>query len=172
MSSVDLPQPDGPITATNSPGVIVKSTPRSARTGAPSDSNVLRRPRVTTIAALLGHRVILRLNSSCASPRSMSSNTSMRYARTGVFRPFTVCLAERHARRSRSRSAAYVALAEHDAARRPREVLQPLREVHGVADQRVLDALLGAEQRGGDRPGRHADAEAERRRALRQPTAR
>src|ERR1700755_1413153 len=44
LSSVDLPQPDGPITATNSPGVIVKSTPRSARTGAPSDSNVLRRP--------------------------------------------------------------------------------------------------------------------------------
>src|SRR3954447_22663140 len=48
LSSVDLPQPDGPITATNSPGVTVKSTPRNARTGAPSDSNVLRSPCVST----------------------------------------------------------------------------------------------------------------------------
>ena len=46
---MDLPQPDGPITATNSPGFIVKSTPRSARTGAPSDSKFLRSPRVTRI---------------------------------------------------------------------------------------------------------------------------
>ena len=38
LSSVDLPQPDGPITATNSAGAIVISTPRSARTGTPSDS--------------------------------------------------------------------------------------------------------------------------------------
>ena len=36
FSRVDLPQPDGPMTATNSPCVIVMSTPRSARTGAPS----------------------------------------------------------------------------------------------------------------------------------------
>ena len=41
LSSVDFPQPDGPITATNSPGLTVKSTPRSARTGAPSDSKRL-----------------------------------------------------------------------------------------------------------------------------------
>ena len=174
LSSVDLPQPDGPITATNSPGVIVKSTPRSARTGAPSDSNVLRSPcvyhgtgsRPSSDAPLSGHRS----SSSCAI-RSMSSNTSMRYARTGVFRPFTVCSSSGTdvdvgvQRRVR-------ALVDHDAARRPSQVLQPLREVHGVADERVLEPLLGAEQRGGDRPGRQADAEAERRRALRSATAR
>ena len=30
--NVDLPDPDGPVTATNSPGSIVSETPRSART--------------------------------------------------------------------------------------------------------------------------------------------
>ena len=34
LSSVDLPQPDGPMTATNSPPPTIRSTPRSARTGA------------------------------------------------------------------------------------------------------------------------------------------
>ncbi len=62
LSNVDLPHPDGPITATNSPGLTVKSTPRNARTGAPSDSNVLRSPRVKTTTPpairLLGHGVI------------------------------------------------------------------------------------------------------------------
>src|SRR5262249_12960798 len=43
FSSVDFPHPDGPVTATNSPGAATRSTPRSARTGAPSDSKVLRR---------------------------------------------------------------------------------------------------------------------------------
>ena len=38
LSSVDLPHPDGPMTATNSVPSMVKSTPRSARTGAPSAS--------------------------------------------------------------------------------------------------------------------------------------
>ena len=44
FSSVDLPQPDGPITATNSPAAMSRSTPRRARTGASSASNVLRTP--------------------------------------------------------------------------------------------------------------------------------
>ena len=57
LSSVDLPQPDGPMTATNSPGFISKSTPRNARTGAPSDSKLLRRPRVHEDRALVGHGV-------------------------------------------------------------------------------------------------------------------
>ena len=61
LRSVDLPQPDGPITATNSPGSTVKSTPRSARTGAPSDSNVLRSARVATTSAatLVGWSVMV-----------------------------------------------------------------------------------------------------------------
>src|SRR4029079_7850109 len=52
LRSVDFPQPDGPITATNSAVAIEKSTPRSARTGAPSDSNVLRNPCVSTTSPL------------------------------------------------------------------------------------------------------------------------
>ena len=38
-----------------------------------------------------------------------------------------------------------------------------MREVHGVADECVLESFFGAEQRGGDRTGREADAETERR---------
>ena len=49
LSRVDLPQPEGPIRATNSPSPTVRSTPRSALTGAFSASNVLRKPR-TAIA--------------------------------------------------------------------------------------------------------------------------
>ena len=37
-----MPHPDGPMTETNSPVAISKSTPRSARTGAPSDSKFFR----------------------------------------------------------------------------------------------------------------------------------
>ena len=47
------------------------------------------------------------------------------------------------------------------------EILQPLREVHGVADERVLEALLATEQRGRDLAGRQPDAQAERRRVPR-----
>src|SRR5918994_342395 len=45
LSNVDLPQPDGPISATNSPRATSRSTPRSARTGASSASKVRRTPR-------------------------------------------------------------------------------------------------------------------------------
>ena len=47
-SSVDLPHPDGPMSATNSPRRTVRSTPRNARTG--GDRNVLRSPRTTRSA--------------------------------------------------------------------------------------------------------------------------
>ena len=48
LSSVDLPQPDGPITATNSPWATSRSAPRSARTGAVSFSNVRYAARTST----------------------------------------------------------------------------------------------------------------------------
>jgi len=38
FNNVDLPHPDGPMMATNSPCSMVMSTPRRARTGAPSAS--------------------------------------------------------------------------------------------------------------------------------------
>ena len=50
FSSVDLPQPEGPIRATNSPLATFRSTPRSARTGAFSASKVLRTPRMVSAA--------------------------------------------------------------------------------------------------------------------------
>ena len=44
LSSVDLPHPEGPISAANWPRGTVRSRPRSARTGAFSASKVLRTP--------------------------------------------------------------------------------------------------------------------------------
>ena len=38
LSSVDFPQPEGPMIAANSPRSSVSSAPRNARTGAPSAS--------------------------------------------------------------------------------------------------------------------------------------
>ena len=52
FSRVDLPHPDGPIRATNSPSLTVRSTPRRARTGAFSASKVLRTPRTVSAAWL------------------------------------------------------------------------------------------------------------------------
>src|SRR6185312_790582 len=52
FSSVDLPQPDGPIRAAKSPASMVRFTPRSARTGAFSASKVLRTPRTTSAGQL------------------------------------------------------------------------------------------------------------------------
>ena len=49
---------------------------------------------------------------------------------------------------------------------RPGQVLEPLGQVHGVADQRVLEAFLAAEQGRGHVAGRQADAEPERGQAL------
>ena len=49
FSRVDLPQPDGPATATNSPAFTSRSTPRSTGTGRPSGPrNVLVSPRART----------------------------------------------------------------------------------------------------------------------------
>ena len=42
LSSVDLPHPDGPMSATKSPDGTTRLAPRSARTGAFSASKVLR----------------------------------------------------------------------------------------------------------------------------------
>jgi hypothetical protein len=51
-----LPQPEGPMMATNSPRATSRSTRRRALTGTPSESKVLRRPRVwrTASAPLTG----------------------------------------------------------------------------------------------------------------------
>src|SRR5512147_1930942 len=48
--SVDLPEPDGPTRATNSPRRTVRSTPRRACTAVPLEPNTLVRPRVSMIA--------------------------------------------------------------------------------------------------------------------------
>ena len=50
-SSVDLPHPDGPVTATNSPRWTSSDAPRRARTGATSRSNVRYTSRTVTIGA-------------------------------------------------------------------------------------------------------------------------
>ena len=55
LSSVVLPEPDGPVTATNSPGAIARSTPSSATTR-PS-SNVRVTPAKRTSASLTAQRL-------------------------------------------------------------------------------------------------------------------
>src|SRR6516165_3944730 len=156
LSNVDLPHPDGPITATNSPGVIVKSTPRSARTGAPSDSNVLRRPCVSTTSPAVGatpSTCFPAMSPTIFAAISPASRRSPMYQspfhvveHVDAVRPhrrvppFHRRLVERHhvevgvQRQVR-------ALVDDDAARRSSQILQPLREVHGVAHQRVLEPL-------------------------------
>ena len=50
--SVDLPQPDGPMSETNSPGAMSRSTPSSARVGTPSaPAQVFATPRRRTTGA-------------------------------------------------------------------------------------------------------------------------
>jgi hypothetical protein len=60
-------------------------------------------------------------------------------------------------------------LAGHRVAGRPGEVLQPLRQVHRVADHRVLEALGAAQQRSGHLAGGDPDAQPERREPLAGP---
>ena len=48
--SVDLPEPDGPTSATNSPRSTVRSMPRRACTAVPLEPKTLVRPRVSMIA--------------------------------------------------------------------------------------------------------------------------
>ena len=135
---MDLPQPDGPITATNSPRFIVKSTPRSARTGAPSDSKFLRSPRVTRIG--LSSVMVLLLLVTASSDYLVLERAHRRLPALDRL------LAERLALGRRAIERDVCRLAEHEAATRAGEVLQPLCEVHRVADERVLQALFGAEQ--------------------------
>jgi hypothetical protein len=47
---VDLPEPDGPMMATNSPMPISMSTPRTASTDKPPDRYALARPLVRSSA--------------------------------------------------------------------------------------------------------------------------
>ena len=97
---------------------------------------------------------------------------SITNARTVWRRPFDRLLAESARSRPARGAPSHVASLSTMRPGRPREVLQPLREVHGVTDERVLDPLLGAEQRRRDRPGRHADAETEPGELLALPSAR
>ena len=156
LSSVDLPQPDGPMIATNSPGVIgeVDAAQRAHRRalGLERLAQPARRPRrsrLTRRSGLLRH---VRLLDVDAVRRC-----------TGAFRPLTGVLAERLALERGAAAPRAVASLSTIAPGRPRQVLEPLREVHGVADERVLEPLLRAEQRGRDLAGREADAEPERR---------
>src|SRR6266540_2424139 len=63
--NVDLPQPDGPTRAMNSPGAIVRSIDSRAATDFPSISNVF----VTPLAATLAFRKAVGFGSSNPSPR-------------------------------------------------------------------------------------------------------
>ncbi len=100
LSSVDFPQPDGPIRATNSPPSTSRSTPRSARTGAFSASKVLRTPahdqapdrcvvRLIGRTSAVGRAVACRERPGAARPRCQPVDDLARD--TGVSRPLTSC---------------------------------------------------------------------------------
>ena len=137
LRRVDLPHPDGPITATNSPAAHVQVDPR--RTHGPA------RPRLSNV--LRSARDGARPRGSAPfdqSPFSCWSNTlrcglRRREPDAGVAPLHQLRRPRRDSGRSGS-AAAVRAVVEHDATRRPREILEPLREVHGVADEGVLDA--------------------------------
>src|SRR3954447_20416678 len=144
FSRVDLPQPDGPMIATNSPAAMSRSTPRSARTGARSASNVLRTARTVQTSD-----IVLPFHSR---PQTIRVH--------GCLATFDHVLAHRlDVERARDRVDRRTA--QHRGAGRAGEVLQSLREVHGVADERVLDALVESEQRRRDLTRRQSDAEPE-----------
>src|SRR5207302_1743240 len=144
LSSVDLPQPDGPMTATNSAAAIFMSTPRSARTGTPSDSYVLRRSFVLTTSAMLlpplpertglcGRHEINNLDAirdhfGCAAfhERRIHPHSTIRCVQGGVGR-----------------------LTEDDLAARSGEILKSRRKVHRIPHQRVLHPVLGPKKRRG-----------------------
>ena len=55
FSSVDFPQPDGPITATNSPPATATPMPRRARTEAPAAPNVFRSAAILSTSFTSAH---------------------------------------------------------------------------------------------------------------------
>ena len=86
LSSVDLPQPDGPMTATNSPAAMSRSTPRRARTGASSASKVLRTPRTEHTLSISHFRSVVLMR------RRSPAGTRL----TGVSRPLTNSASSAH----------------------------------------------------------------------------
>ena len=111
-----------------------------------------------------------RPRTSCAHPAPSAPVPSVpsdmlridaRYATTGVSRPFTSCASSGRIDAASAQRLDRL-LAQHGRPGRAREVLQPLRQVHGVADDRVLEPLVAPEQRGRDLAGRQPDAEPER----------
>jgi hypothetical protein len=68
--SVDLPEPDGPTTATRSPGSMAKSTPRRISTGPAADGRVSQTPsRVSGAPGLEASYIVFSPGSSGAARR-------------------------------------------------------------------------------------------------------
>src|ERR1700722_985819 len=156
LSSVDLPQPEGPINATKSPEWTTRLTPRSARTGAFSASKVLR-TLSTTKASMSAS--FFRQDVAGSAP---------------VVHQF-VCdhwgLASFHQlgwegdRLPRDLPGVRRALGDHDFAR-VRQLLEPLGHVDCVPDEGVFQPFLRSEEGGRGLPGREPQPEPEGGQAL------
>ena len=178
LSSVDFPQPDGPMIATNSPAATSRSTPRRrAPARARLRTSCAHRPPGTRIAPpdFLTSRL------SPMSPLSLccsfgSCRRHGRFAREPEREhrrlPSLDLLRLQRLERRRVRQRRDGRVGQYRRARRARPVLQALREIHRVADERVLEPLLGTQQRGRDLARRQADAETERLQRSLLPTAR
>ena len=132
----DLPMPGGP-TIVASCGVRVSTAVASARSSRSSSSS---RP---TNGAAIG-RVNAGTSSSSSSTRKVGTGSRLPFSASGSI----------GSARTRSRTSRSVARADQDLAR-PGSLLQPRRDVHGVAGD---ERLAGA---GDDLAGVHADADLE-----------
>ncbi len=149
LSSVDLPQPDGPITATNSPcaDCRVGAAQRPHRCGLLLERSVhrphldgVRRDRPVGLGRRLtaGHRSLLGGRRTVAFGRRVRSVT--RHAPESPVPSPAVGSSFSASPAVRSSCSHVGSLSDGLAG--GGELLQPLAEVHGVADDRVLDPLL------------------------------
>src|SRR5215469_1328675 len=140
FSSVDLPQPDGPVSATNSPELIVRSTPRRARTGAFSASKVLRTPRIckASMVPLIvdPSRFSIKFRPAVTSPCQLEGNN---------WRVTPLHQLRRQWHHAHWGGECLCRRLGDDGLASVGKLLQPLREINGVPDQRVLKSLSRAE---------------------------
>src|SRR5271155_2852238 len=139
LRSVDFPHPDGPIKATNEPFVTVRSTPRNARTGAFSASNVFRTPCTVNAS-------VLSVMSSISRHVQLTSHLHFDLVSDHRTIPSFHQLRRKCRRFHRNGQRASGGIRQ-DGLSRGGQLLEPLRQVHRVSHQGVLQPFLRAEQR-------------------------
>src|SRR3984957_18369452 len=151
LRSVDLPHPEGPMSATKSPDGTTRLAPRKARTGAFSASNVLR-TLSTTKASI----------SATLFRQDVAGSASVAYqfvCDDGGLAALDQLGRQRH-RFPDPLPGVHRALRDHDLTRIG-QLLQALGHVDRVPDEGVFQPFLRSEERRRGLPRREAEAKAE-----------